>query len=389
MSEKLANVGNDGGGGNNGKENKLIDYNALFLNTLNGVSVHEMIYDENDNPVNYLFKEVNPAFGELTGLDPEKIIGKTVIDVIPGIEDSDFITTYGKVAQTGEPLRFEQYSEPLKKYYDIYVFSSKRDFFTTIFMDITDRKLLEIERENRNQELEILVEERTKELNDAHEELIRKERLAMVGELTAGVGHEIRNPVAGIANAVYFLQNVVSAEDGKIKKYLDIIDLEVNKINMILSDLLDFSRVRIPKMELIDLESEIKKIVDDISKPDNVKIKYSFDEVTKEITFDKLQFGQVINNLISNSANAMPDGGTILFNGYVQDSGTVLEVIDDGSGIPEENLKLIFEPLFTTNPRGHGLGLSLVRRYVEANKCSIEVESKLYVGTKFIIIFPD
>ncbi len=369
-------------------DNDQVSYYELFHNTLNGIALHEMIYDKHGTAVDYRFIEANEAFEEHTGLIPSEIIGKTVVEVIPGIENSDFIQIYGKIALGGEPMRFEQYSEQLKKHYDINVYSPKNNFFVTVFMDITNQKLLEIERENRNKELEVLVAERSSELELAQEKLIRKESLALVGELTAGVGHEIRNPIACISNAVFYLQNVITDSNEKVFQYLGLISEEVNTIEGILSDLLNFSRVMKSSKEYINLETTILKLINKTFKPDNVSVEYEFDENLPEILFDEGHLIQIINNLYLNSIQAMKNGGKIIIKGIKLDDEVSIQVVDEGVGIAEENLGNIFEPLYTTKAKGIGLGLPLVKRYCEANGSTISVKSEVGAGTTFSMNVP-
>jgi PAS domain S-box-containing protein len=120
-------------------------YRSLLKNMMNGYAYHEVVFDENGKPIDYIFREINKAFERLTGLKSDEIIGKKVTEVLPGIEEdpADWIGVYGMVAITGKPIRFENYSEKLKKWYNIYAFSPKKGYFATTFEDITARKELE------------------------------------------------------------------------------------------------------------------------------------------------------------------------------------------------------------------------------------------------------
>ncbi|MCD6328728.1 PAS domain S-box protein, partial [bacterium] len=115
-------------------------YRSLFDHSINGFALHEIVLNDEGTPTDYMFLDVNRAFEELTGLKASDIRGKRITEVLPGMEDSHFIEIYGRVALTGEPIRFEQYSEALKRHYDISAFSPVRGQFVAIFADITDRK---------------------------------------------------------------------------------------------------------------------------------------------------------------------------------------------------------------------------------------------------------
>lgn len=133
-------------------------YRNLFDNSLSGIALHEIVTDEQGNPVDYTFLEVNPAFEKLTGLAPAQIIGKRATEVLPGIEKEPFISIYGRVALTGEPIRFEQSSESLGRSYEIAAFSPRRGQFAAMFTDITERKKAEAAIAKRVEEIRLLHE---------------------------------------------------------------------------------------------------------------------------------------------------------------------------------------------------------------------------------------
>jgi PAS domain S-box-containing protein len=118
----------------------------LFSNMINGFALHKIITDNNEKPINYEFIEINPAFEKITGLKRKDIIGKRVTEVIPGTEKdpADWIGTYGKVALSGKDIKMENYSEGIKKWFNITAYSPKKEYFVTIFEDITERKTKEI-----------------------------------------------------------------------------------------------------------------------------------------------------------------------------------------------------------------------------------------------------
>ena len=126
------------------------DYKKLFNSMVAGFAHHKVIFDDNGKPIDYIFLEINPAFEKFTGLQGDLILGKKVTEALPGIEDSDFdwIGYYGEVSLTGERKSFEQFFEPLDKWYSVEVYSSERGYFTVIFTDITRIKKTEQELTN-------------------------------------------------------------------------------------------------------------------------------------------------------------------------------------------------------------------------------------------------
>ena len=129
-------------------------FSGLFAESTNGIAIHELVTDGDGEPVDYVFLDVNEAFEEYTGLGADRIVGKRATEVVPGIEETDFIETYGAVAQGGNSVRIERYSEPLDRHYDITCFSPRPGQFVTTFTDVTDRKL----REGELERYELIVE---------------------------------------------------------------------------------------------------------------------------------------------------------------------------------------------------------------------------------------
>ncbi|MBD3315377.1 MAG: PAS domain S-box protein, partial [Chitinivibrionales bacterium] len=128
-------------------------YRLLFTSTLNGMAFHELIIDDAGKPVDYRFIDINPAFEQLTGLKADEVVGRTAREVLPGIENDpfDWIGKFGRVALEGEEMGFEQFSEPLNKWFDVFAFQTKKRHFCTVFVDVSERKSAEVAqaRENR------------------------------------------------------------------------------------------------------------------------------------------------------------------------------------------------------------------------------------------------
>ena len=254
--------------------------------------------------------------------------------------------------------------------------------------DITDRKLAEEKLKEYSEHLEDMVEKRTGELRDAQEQLIRKEKLAILGQLAGGVGHELRNPLGVISNAVYYLKMVLPDADETIKEYMDIISSEVRNSEKIVSDLLDFSRIRQMEKEEIEIIELVTRALEKQPPPENVKVVTQIPADILSVYVDIRQLGQVLINLISNACQAMPEGGRLTIQAKGDRHGVRLSIADTGSGIPEENMEKIFDPLFTTRARGIGLGLAVSRNLIEANGGRIEVKSEDGKGSTFTITLP-
>lgn len=224
-------------------------------------------------------------------------------------------------------------------------------------------------------------------LHEAQEELVRKEKLATLGQLAGGVGHELRNPLGVIKNSVYYL-NMVLPEDEKVRKHLGILDREVANSNRIVTELLDFARLKTPVREAAGLGAIMQATLDRLPLPESVTVGVELDESIPPVQVDPQQIGQILLNFLLNAIQAMPDGGHMTVS-TGQDTESVFAAVEDnGAGIPPENLGKIFQPLFTTKAKGIGLGLALARDLADANGGRIAVESTSGRGSRFAVRFP-
>ena len=253
---------------------------------------------------------------------------------------------------------------------------------------IAERKRAEDQLQEYSEHLEEMVEERTRDLQEAHEQLLRREKLAMLGQLAGGLSHELRNPLAVIANAVYFLQTTLKDVDQTTRDYLDMIASEARNSEQIISGLLDFAKSRSPNRSEVQLHTLVCGILNKFPPPENIQLN---NEVYRELPpafADVHHLELALGNLITNTYQAMPEGGKLTVSASVQDNQVHLAVSDTGCGIPMESMNKLFEPLFTTRPRGIGMGLAVTKNLVETNDGSIEVESNLGKGSTFTIVLP-
>ncbi len=240
------------------------------------------------------------------------------------------------------------------------------------------------------EQLEKEVDNRTKDLEQVQEKLIRSERLAAVGELASGVGHELRNPLNVIRNCAYLL-NMALAEksDEEATNTLKVLDKQIDISNKIVSDLLDFTRIKPPTQVKAELKSLIDESLSWITPTEHVTVNVNLNGQPKFIKTDPEQMNRVFSNLISNAAQAMNGkAGEVNISTETDNEHVAVIFQDTGCGIPKENLEKIFEPLFTTKPKGIGLGLAISKRLVEQNGGKMEVSSQVGKGTKFTVKLP-
>jgi PAS domain S-box-containing protein len=227
---------------------------------------------------------------------------------------------------------------------------------------------------------------RTRALEAAQEELARKERLAILGQLAGGVSHELRNPLGVIRNSAYFLRMVVPGDE-RVRKHLQILEREVATASRIVTDLLDFARVAPPVRVSVDLNELARELLERNPPPEQVLLTLDLAKDLPAVVVDRDQVELVLANFLRNAVQAMPDGGMLTIRTTATEDGVRIVVEDTGVGIAPEHRELIFEPLFTTRARGIGLGLAVARSLAEANEGRITVTSQPGRGSQFALAF--
>ncbi len=213
-----------------------------------------------------------------------------------------------------------------------------------------------------------------------------------LGRLVAGVAHEIGNPLTGILTYAYMLRDSFDKDDPR-REDMEVIIQETLRCREIVRGLLEFAREAKSKRERFDLNQLILRSVKLVEKQKdfkNIKFIYQLEENLGEIEADPYQIEQVILNLVLNACEAMPEGGNIWVRTRSKDSQVIIEVEDQGVGIPQEHLEAIFEPFFTTKKEtgGSGLGLSISYGIIKSHGGEIEVESEPGKGSLFRVILP-
>jgi signal transduction histidine kinase len=263
-----------------------------------------------------------------------------------------------------------------------------RRLYQVAQQELAQRKRAEEALKEYSERLKEMVEQRTKELRDAQEQLVLAGRLAAIGQLGASVGHELRNPLGNIKNSIYYINMKLGDADEKIGKHLRIMEKEIATSNKIINDLLGFARDKKPTLQKTEINTIVQDALSRTTVPDAVAVITEREECLPPLMADSDQIGQVFINLILNAAQAMSDGGRLEIATKAEDGFIVTEFKDNGCGIPEQNLDKIFEPLFTTKAKGIGLGLAVSKQLIEAQEGTIEVESQVGKGTTFRIRLP-
>ncbi len=231
-------------------------------------------------------------------------------------------------------------------------------------------------------------------LANAQEALKQSEKLASLGQLSAGIAHELNNPLGVITMYSNILADELS-ENQEIKDDLKLIVEQADRCKKIVGGLLNFARKNQVNFSEIDMNSLIKQSISSVIVPDNILVEVSFIQGNPIAIIDKDQMTQVFTNLLKNSIDAMPTGGkiSVIMNAYRSD--LLINFKDTGTGIPKENIDQVFTPFFTTKPigKGTGLGLSIIYGIVKMHKGDISVESNAdpvlgQTGTTFTIRIP-
>ncbi len=257
--------------------------------------------------------------------------------------------------------------------------------------ELMERKRMERSLQEYSVRLEELVQERSEKLKEAQEKLVRREKLAILGQLAGGVAHDLRTPLGVIKNVSYFLDMVLTDCEPDVKEMLGLLEKEVEKSNGIINSLLDFARPRTPTLKRVKVNEILTEVMDSVGMMDGmpVTIEPRLEEGLPVILNDPDQLGRVFDNLIKNAVQAMPEGGTL---GVVSETNDAkwlsVYITDTGTGITPENLEKIFEPLVTTKDYGIGLGLVITKSLVEANGGVIDVSSEPGKGSTFTVRLP-
>lgn len=348
---------------------------------------------------------LNEALVRIGGYPPDAMLGKTDYDFLPQAKadfyrrkDVEVFSSAAEVAIAEEVLTdgagqrrvLSTRKVPLRDA------SGEVTHLIGIISDITDRKAIEEDLRLSTEELERRVAERTKALDVAHADLARRERLAVLGRLAGGVAHQIRNPLASLKNAASVLDRRFreitpwsSEEAGArdIRGAIEIIHDEVQRANRIVTDLLDYARVRVPVRKATSIAAVVEQALGGQVVPPTITIVRDLPELP-DIAADASQLQGAVFNVLRNAIEAMPDGGTLTVASARRGDAIVLTITDTGRGIPGEIRGRLFEPLITTKPLGLGLGLITARTLIEGQGGTLECVASDEHGTRFELTLP-
>jgi PAS domain S-box-containing protein len=354
-------------------------YRNLFVHMLDGFAYHKILVNENNQPIDYVFLEVNDAFERLTGLKRKNIIGEKITEVIPGIRESsfDWISAYGIVALTGEEFRAEQFSEALGKWYSISAYSPKKGYFVAIFMDITERK-------DAERKLKMFAD-------DLQRSNLELEQFASIAS------HDLQDPLVSMACSLKLLKRHSKGRlDPDSYEFITNTIDKTNQMQTLVRNLLAYSRlgtrrkkfkpsdcVKIFKKAIANLESAIQQYGAVVTHDD-----------LPEVRGNATQLVQLFQNLISNAIKFRDKEPPLIhISAKRNENEWVFSVRDNGIGIESRNIDDIFNIFHQLHDAGEypgsGIGLSICKKIVEHHGGRIWVESEHGKGSIFYFTIPD
>jgi len=220
------------------------------------------------------------------------------------------------------------------------------------------------------------------------ERLQRGERLAAIGQIAAGVAHELRNPLNVVKTSAYFLLNAKSLSPERISEHLRRINRQVNHANDVITALASFAKPPDPHLHSISVIECVKGALDRYPLPQGIHLVSDLPATLPKVNADATQLGIVFGNLVRNACDAMPTGGTLTVSATSSDAIVEVRVSDTGQGIDPENLVKITEPLFSTKAKGMGLGLAITNAILAKISGKLQVTSEMGRGSTFTVRIP-
>jgi signal transduction histidine kinase len=263
--------------------------------------------------------------------------------------------------------------------------------------EITEHERTETELQRYRDHLEDLVIERTRELEEAQAELVRQERLSALGQLTATVAHEIRNPLGTVRTSVFSIEDAIKRDEfERIERALQLAERNIVRCDTIISELLDYTRYHVLRPSLTDIDGWLDRLLDEMlnqqSIPETIACIRELN-ANIEIPVDTEHLRRAVINIVNNAVDAMrevpgQDRNQLTIKTLVIDERLEIHVSDTGCGIPDEMMNRLFEPLFSTKSFGIGLGLPIAKGIMEQHGGGIEVSSQRDKGTTIVLWLP-
>ncbi|WP_139205949.1 PAS domain S-box protein [Bacillus sp. UNCCL13] len=315
---------------------------------------------------------VNDKFCEISKYSREELIGKDHNILNSGFHSKEFFKDLWKTIGTGKVWKGE--------------IKNKAKDGSYYWVDTT---LVPFLNEARKPYQYIAIRNDITERKKTEEILHRQDKLAAVGQLAAGVVHEIRNPLTSMKGYAEFLQ--LDEKDPERMEFLDIILDEIERVNGIVEDFMVLAKpkaVQLEEKNIVEVIRNVLMLLEFEARKKHVRLHFDNTEEIVQVECDENRLKQVFLNFIKNGIEAMPNGGDLHVKTSVVDNNIQISIQDTGVGIPEDKLKRIGEPFYTTKQNGNGLGLMVSFKIIESHFGKVYIESELNKGTTFNIVLP-
>jgi two-component system sensor kinase FixL len=366
--------------------------NEEFLSAIIDHVAHPIFVKDRD----YRFVLLNRAMEGMIGIPRTEMLGHTDYDFFPK-EQADFFRekdlemfTLGKrVEITEEPLTDKEGRHHVLSTTKVPLRDARGviTHLVGIIHDITPLKRAEESLREVSNALERRMQDRTDELLAAQTELVRRERLAVIGLFAGSLAHQIRNPLGSIKNAAYLVQLASPTIDDDLRRALNIIQDEVGRANQIITDLVDYARVTPAQRRVVPVDLLMEIALSGMDLPTNVTVVTECPALPK-VFVDPAQLQRALQKLVKNALQAMSNGGTLSLSARSEGDAVFFCVSDTGRGIPEDVRLRLFEPLVSANPGNLGLGLITARALIENQGGALALERTDHEGTCVMLRLP-
>lgn len=319
---------------------------------------------------NAKIRAVNKSGCEILGYDENELLGKSITKLFKK-----------RVSLKGKTLREFIVSGFLKNY-AVNCFTKDKSSIPMIFSGSVMRDI------NGKINAIVGVGKDMRELEQLQKKLLEAERFAAMGKVSSIIGHELKNQLGIMRNAVYYIKLKLQNKDEKIDKHLNMLDNEIVEIDHTMENILTFAKTKQLKIKIIDLKNVLSSVIEKISVPNGITVTTSIADNLPKLAIDDIQISRVFVNLILNAIDAIGNEGNLDINVKEIGDYIVINFTDTGCGIKNEDKKKIFEPFFSNKAKGTGLGLATSKIIIEAHKGSIDIKSEINKGTSVIIKLP-
>ena len=368
------------------------ELNEEFLSAIIDHVAHPIFVKDRD----YRFVLLNRAMEGMIGIPRAEMLGHTDYDFFPKEQADWFREKDLEMFTLGKPVEITE--EPITdKDGRRHVLSTTKvplrdargviTHLVGIIHDITPLKRAEEALREVSNVLERRMQERTDELLAAQTELVRRERLAVIGLFAGSLAHQIRNPLGSIKNAAYLVQLASPTVDDDLRRALNIIQDEVGRANQIITDLVDYARVTPAQRRVVPVDLLMEIALSGMDLPANVTVVTECPALPK-VFVDPAQLQRALQKLVKNALQAMSNGGTLTLRARSEGGAVFFCVSDTGRGIPDDVRLRLFEPLVSGNPGNLGLGLITARALIENQGGALALEKTDHDGTCVMLRLP-